>query len=229
MLDTMRKPLFVVSLIAILLAVLVESASIGFWSQNVGAANALNISLTGKAIPAMAFLDGLVLFATVIIGVALLVPERVQSKVQGIVTLVFAILLVLGTTLILLKDLVLLILMVSLLMAPPFGTIAYFALWSHFDTDTAYAALSLIMLLKIVFAVCLVLAQQRFLQNKGLVLIICTSFLANLLVVFLYGFVPGFLVSIADVIAALVICILAIIWGIVYLIGGVVSVVKVIV
>jgi hypothetical protein len=94
---------------------------------------------------------------------------------------------------------------------------------------TAYAALSLIMLLKIVFAVCLVLAQQRFLQNKGLVLIICTSFLANLLVVFLYGFVPGFLVSIADVIAALVICILAIIWGIVYLIGGVVSVIKVIV
>jgi hypothetical protein len=229
MLDTMRKPLFVVSLIAILLAVLVESASIGFLSQNVGAANALNISLTGKAIPAMAFLDGLVLFATVIIGVALLVPERVQSKVQGIVTLVFAILLVLGTILILLKDLVLLILMVSLLMAPPFGTIAYFAIWSHFDTGTAYAALSLIMLLKIVFAVCLVLAQQRFLQNKGLVLIICTSFLANLLVVFLYGFVPGFLVSIADVIAALVICILAIIWGIIYLIGGVVSVVKVIV
>jgi hypothetical protein len=229
MLDTMRKPLFVVSLIAILLAVLVESASIGFLSQNVGAANALNISLAGKAIPAMAFLDGLVLFATVIIGVALLVPERVQSKVQGIVTLVFAILLVLSTILILLKDLALLILMVSLLMAPPFGTIAYFALWSHFDTGTAYAALSLIMLLKIVFAVCLVLAQQRFLQNKGLVLIICTSFLANLLVVFLYGFVPGFLVSIADVIAALVICILAIIWGIVYLIGGVVSVVKVII
>jgi hypothetical protein len=36
-------------------------------------------------------------------------------------------------------------------------------------------------------------------------------------------------VSIADVIAALVICVLAIIWGVIYLIGGVVSVVKVIV
>ena len=229
MLDAMRKPLFVVSLIAILLAVLVELGSIAFVGQNVNAANSLNVSLTGKAIPAMAFLDGLVLFATTIIGVALLVPERVQSKVQGIVTLIFSILLLLGTIIILFKDLILLVLMVSLLMAPPFGTLAYFALWSHFDTSTAYAALSLIMLLKIVFAVCLVLAQQRFLQNKGLVLIICTSFLANLLIVFLYGFVPGFLVSIVDVIAALVICILAIIWGIIYLIGGIVSVVKVIV
>jgi hypothetical protein len=229
MLDTMRKPLFVVSLIAIFLAVLVELGSISLVGQSVQPANTLNVSLTGKAIPALAFLDGLVLFAATIIGVALLVPERVQSKVQGVVTLIFSILLLLGTIIVLFKDLVLLVLMVSLLMAAPFGTIAYFALWSQFDTGTAYAALSLIMLLKIVFAVCLVLAQQRFLQNKGLMLIIATSFLANLLIVFLYGFVPGFLVSIVDVIAALVICVLAIIWGIVYLIGGIVSVVKVIV
>jgi hypothetical protein len=74
-----------------------------------------------------------------------------------------------------------------------------------------------------------VLAHQRFLQNKGLVLIIATSFLANLIIAFLYGFVPGFLVSITDAVAAIVICILALVWGIVYLIGGAVSVVKVIV
>ena len=43
---------------------------------------------------------------------------------------------------------------------------------------TRYAALSLLMTLKLVFAVCLVLAHQRFLQNKGLVLIIITSFVA---------------------------------------------------
>ena len=83
MLDAMRKPLFVVSLIAILLAVLVELGSIAFVSQNVNAANSLNVSLTGKAIPAMAFLDGLVLFATTIIGIALLIPERVQSRGSG--------------------------------------------------------------------------------------------------------------------------------------------------
>jgi hypothetical protein len=230
MLDTMRKPLFVIALIAILLAVLVELGSMSLVSQQIDPqAAALDISAAGKAVPSMAFLDGLLLFATTIIGIALLIPERLQSKVQGIVTLIFAILLLLSIIVALFKDLTQLILMVSLLMAPIFGTIAYFAIWAHFDTGSVRVALSLIMLLKIIFAVCLVLSQQRFLQNKGLVLIIATSFLATLLITFVYGLVPGFLVSIADVAVALVICVLAIVWGVIYAIGGVVSVVKVIV
>ncbi len=230
MLDTMRKPFFIVALIALLFVVLIELGSVALVTQHVDAsAAALDISTAGKAIPAMACLDGLLLFATTIMGIALIVPERVQSKVQGIVTLVFAILLILATIVIVFKDLAQLILMVSLLFAPIFGTIAYFVIWAHFGTGTAEQALSLIMLLKIVFAVCLVLAQQRFLKMKGFVLIIATSFLANLIIAFLYGLVPGFLASIADVIAALIICILAIVWAVVYLIGGVVSVVKVIV
>ena len=119
--------------------------------------------------------------------------------------------------------------MVTLLMAVPFGTIAYMAIWANFGTSGARAVLSVLTTLKIIFAVCLVLAHQRFLQNKGLVLIIITSFVANLIIAFLYGFVPGFLASITDDLAAIVICILAIIWAVVYLIGGVVSVIKVIV
>lgn len=230
MLDTMRKPIFVVALIAILLAVLVELGSVALVSQHVApAAASLDLSTTGRAIPALALLDALLLFAITIIGIALLIPERLQSKVQGIVTVIFSILLLLATVVILLRDFEQLVLMVSLLMAPIFGTIAYFAIWSSFGTGTARAALALIMTLKIVFVVCLVVAQQRFLQEKGLVLIIATSFLANLIIAFLYGLVPGFLVSIADVVAALVICVFAILWTVVYLIGGVVSVKRVIV
>jgi hypothetical protein len=230
MLDTMRKPLFLIALIAILLAVLVELGSMSLVSQKIDPqAAALDISAAGKAVPSMAFLDGLLLFATTIIGIALLIPERLQSKVQGIVTLIFAIVLLVSCIMALFKYLTQLILMVSLLMAPIFGTIAYFAIWAHFDTGSVRIALSLIMLLKIIFALCLVLSQQRFLQNKGLVLIIATSFLATLLITFVYGLVPGFLVSIADVIASLVICVLAIIWGCIYMVGGVISVVKVIV
>jgi hypothetical protein len=228
MLDSMRKPFFVVSLIAIFLAVVVELGSIAFLGTNTSSST-LGVSPTGKAIPAMAFLDGLILFATLIIGIALLIPERVQSKIQGIATLVFSILLVLGCIVVIFADIALLILMVSLLMAIPFGTIAYFAVWAYFDTDTARVALGMLMTLKIIFAVCLVLAHQRFLQNKGFVLIIITSFVSNLLVAFLLGLVPGFLVSITDAIAAIIVCILAIIWAVVYLIGGIMSVIKVIV
>jgi hypothetical protein len=225
MVESMRKPFFVVSLIAIFLAVLVELGSIAMLGQP---AKGLDITVNGKAIPAMALLDGLVCYATLIIGIALLIPERVQSKVQGIVTLIFSVLLLLACIGIIMADITLLILMVTLLMSPIFGTIAYFAVWATFVTSGPRIALSLLMTLKIVFAVCLVLAHQRFLQNKGLVLIIVTSFLANLIIAFLYGLVPGFLVSIADVIAAIIICILAIIWAVIYLIGGVVSVIKVV-
>ena len=229
MLDGMRKPFLIVSLIAIFLAVLVELGSIAVLGLPPSStATALGVSATGKAIPAMAFLDG-IFYATLIISIALLIPERVQSKIQGIVTLVFSLLLVLGCIVVIFADLALLILMVSLLLSVPFGTIAYFAVWASFDTGGARLALSLLMTLKIIFAACLVLAHQRFLQNKGLVLIIITSLVSNLIIAILHGFVPGFLVSITDDIAAIIICILAIIWAVVYLIGGIVSVIKAII
>jgi len=229
MLDSMRKPFLVVALIAIFLAVLVELGSIGLLGLPPSpTSSALNVSPAGKAIPAMAFLDGLILFATVIIAIALLIPERVQSKIQGIVTLIFSLLLILGCIAVIVADIALLFLMVGLLLAIPFGTLAYFAIWASFAAGSARIALSMIMTLKMIFAVCLVLAQQRFLQNTGFVLIIVTSFVSNLIVAFLHGLVPGFLVSITDDIAAIVICVLAILWAVVYLIGGIVSVVKVV-
>ena|ERR1700733_11303849 len=225
----MRKPIFIIALIAIGLTVLVELSSIALISNGSSSANALNVSVTGQAIPSMAYLDGLIFFAALIIAIALLVPERVQSKVQGIVTVIVSFSLLLGCIVCIFKNLTMLFLMISLLLAVPFGTIVYFAAWAHFDTNTARIALSLIMTLKIVFAVCLVLAQQRFLQNKGLVLIILTSFLENLIIAFLYGLVPGFLVNPADRIAAIICGVLGAIWAVIYLIGGIISVVKVII
>ncbi len=229
MLDSMRKPFFIVALVAIFLAVFVELGSLAVLGHgSTTSTNTLGVTPTGKAIPAMAFLDGLILFASLLIGIALLIPERVQSKIQGLVTLIFSILLILGCIAVIFADIALLILMVSLLMSVPFGTIAYLAVWADFPTGLAQVALSMIMTLKIVFAIFLVLAHQRFLQNKGLVLIIITSFVSNLVVAFLYGF-PVIIVSITDDIGAIIVCVLAIIWGIVYLIGGIVSVVKVVV
>ena len=75
--DSMRKPFFIIALIAIGLAVLVEISSIALISNGSSSANALNVSVTGQAIPSMAYLDGLIFFAALIIGIALLVPERV--------------------------------------------------------------------------------------------------------------------------------------------------------
>jgi hypothetical protein len=85
------------------------------------------------------------------------------------------------------------------------------------------------MTLKLGFAACLVIAHQGFLKMKGLLLIIITSLVATLLLAFLQGFVPGFLVTPADDIGGIIICVLTIIWGLVYAVGGVISVVKAVV
>lgn len=226
MLDTLRKIPFLVALIFITLAVLVEIGSIAKLGVVTSAANSLNVPAPGKGIPSLAFLDGLVLYTTILIGLALIIPERIQGRVQGLATLIFSILILLADIVMILAALGLLILMVSLLLSPIFGTIAYFAIYGHFDTDTARIALSLIMTLKLAFAFCLVIAHQRFLQNKGLVLLVITSLLATFIVSFLQGVVPGFLASITDDIVAIVVGILAAIWAVVFLVGSIVSIVK---
>src|SRR5271170_1313438 len=96
MLESMRKPFFIVSLIAILLVLLVELGSMAILHVSPPPGSPLNLAPNGKAIPMMAFLDGLVFYATLVIGIALVMPQRVQSKVQGIVSLIFSFLLVIG-------------------------------------------------------------------------------------------------------------------------------------
>jgi hypothetical protein len=223
LLDSMRKPVFLVALIVIGLTVLVELSSIALVSNMAPAANSLNLSITGQGIPSMSILDGLIFYAILVMAIALILPERFQSKIQGIATIIVAVILLFACIVRIFVDLQMLFLMIGLLLAVPFGTIAYLVIWGHFNTGSADAALSLIMFLKVAFIVALVAAQQQFLKNKGLVLIILTSFAANLIIAFLYGLVPGFLVSILDEVAAIVVCILAAIWIIIYMIGGVIS------
>jgi hypothetical protein len=159
----------------------------------------------------------------------LIVPERIQGRVQGLVTLIFSILLLLGDIVLVVGAFTLLTLMVALFLAPPFGTIAYLAMWGDFDTGSAKAALALAMTLKLVFVGCLVAAHQRFLQNKGLVLVIVVSLAATFFLGVLHGAVPGFLVSVTDEIGAVVFGIVVAILAVFFLIGAVFSVVKAIV
>ena len=249
----LRTPLFVIAIVLSLMAVLVEGGSP--WLLPAEAGVALGGVLAdsqdelpedsdidvgdleklredqptppGLGIPTMAFLDGLVFFTVALMGAALLIPERVHGRVQGIVSLIVSFLVLLAVIVAILKALAKLILMVSLFLSAPFGTIAYLAIYGFFPKGAAATALGLLMTLKLAFAACLVLAHQRFLQNKGLVLILLTSLLANIIVAFLHGFVPVFLVSITDALAALIVGILAALWALVLLISSLVSIIKV--
>src|SRR5262249_46401644 len=122
--------------------------------------------------------------------------------------------------------LLLLTLMVTLLLAVPFGTIAYFAAYADFGVGAARLTLGIIMALKIAMVIFLILAQQQFIAVKGLVLLLLTSFLASIVVSLLHSIVPGFLVSILDSIAAIVVGVLGGILALTKLVGAVPGIVK---
>lgn len=239
--DTLRVPFFILAIVAAALIVLVElgsalilggdSAGAGL-RQQIGDLDAAPSDASGveeppgRGIGYLALVDVIMLYTVLLMGSGLLLPDRLHGRIQGIVTLIGSIVLIIVSFVFAIIALVELLIMVALLFATPFGTIAYLALWGFFPRGDAAVLLSLLMFLKIVFAVLLVLAQQRFLQNKGLVLIILTSLLCNVILAFLHGLVPIILVSIVDDLAAIVFGIIAIIWGLILLIGSIPAVIK---
>jgi hypothetical protein len=224
--DRLRLPFFVVAMILILLVTLGEAGSAAFLSHSDSQLKNLGSSAPGWGVPTMALLDGLILFAVGLMGLSMILAKGIHAKIQGILTLIVSFLLLLGAILMGFSIFMLILLMVGLLLAPIFGTALYLAVYGHFDTGGASAILSVLMLLKLIFAICLILAHQRFLQNKGLVLLILTTLLAQIITGFLQGFPPGILVSITDAIAGLITVILTAIWTIFFLIGSIISVVK---
>ena len=224
--DELRKPFFILALVLIGLAMLLEMGSgllIGSVAPNAAAARS---HTDGTGVASLAVLDALVVLTAGLMGMSLLLPERVQGRLQGLVTLVVSLFVLLASLALLIFGIGLVSLMLGLLLAPIFGTIAYFAIYADFDRNGAAVVLSLLMLLKLGFAICLMLAHQRFLENKGLVMLVATSLLAVLLLSLLHGLVPGFLVSITDTVGAIVVAVIALVWAVIFIFGGLISVVK---
>ena len=180
----------------------------------------------GFDIPYMLMTDGLLLYSIVLMALALVLPEGIEGRVQGVVTLIVSILVSILAFARIFISLAALIIMITLLFAAPFGTIAYLAIYGGFDRDSARAVLSLLMFLKLAFAVLLILAHQRFLQNKGLVLMIVLSLLLNVVATLLLGIVPGFLASITDAIGGIVNAVVAFVLSLFFLIGAIIAVFK---
>jgi hypothetical protein len=238
--NELRKPFLLVAIILFALVVLVELGSsliIGGGPAEDAITSQEDMAITvtgevdeppGRAITYLALVDGILLYTVVLIGLSLLVPEKLLARAQGVLTLIGSIILIIVGIILVIIAFIELLVMVSLFFAFPFGTAAYLALWGFFPRGDAAVLLSLLMFLKLAGCVFLVLAQQRFLQMKGLVLLVLTSLVCNIIVAFLHGLVPIILVSIFDNIAALVVGIIAIIWAIVLLVLSIPSIVAMI-
>lgn len=237
----LRKPFLLLALLAVLLVVGLElGAALLTGGGDAGgalrdSAGQLGVELgdvgavtqpSGRGTTYLALIDVVALWTTGLFSLSLVVPDRIQGRVQGVATLVFAVLLLIASVVLLVVAFVELTVMVSLFLAAPFGTLAYLAVWGFFPVGDAAVLLGLVLLLKLVWAGLLVLAQPRFLQNKGLVLLMLTTLLGTVLLEFLHRLVPGILVSITDDLGALVFAVVAIVWALVLLIGSIPAIVK---
>jgi hypothetical protein len=218
--DELRRVPLIVALALMCIAVLVELGSAAFLHGG-GTGNP-----PGYGIPYLALVDGILAYSLALMVLALVLNPNLQAKLQGIVTLILSFFLALGSLALILVAFVKLMIMVALFFAPPFGTAAYLLVWGDFPKAAAAVILSLILLLKLGAAICLPLAQQRFLKLKSLILLVATSFIATIVVSFLQGLVPGPLVSITDALAAIIVGILALIWAVVILIGSINAVIQ---
>lgn len=221
--DSLRKPFLWAALVLLLLAFLAELGSSALLTK---LPDGTEVAAPGFGIPYLAFLDGLLLFVVGSATLATIIPERIQGRVQSLATLVLSILVLVGGVVAILVAVGTLTLMVALLMAFPFGTLVYMGLYGRFPVGDASAALATLTSLKVGFAICLVLAHQRFLQNKFLVLLTLCSFVAALIVSFLHGLMPGFLVSITDTVAAIIVAVMAVIWALLFVISSIPGIFK---
>jgi hypothetical protein len=220
--EDLRLPFFVAALVLVTLVVLVELGSKFASAVGVGGP-------VGLGIPYLVLVDGMLLYMVILMALALFMPERIHGELQGIVTLIISFLTALLSLGMIFAALFAMLGMISLLLAAPFGTIAYFAIFGHFARGAASGELAVIMTLKLLFAGALVLAQQRFLENKLLVFTVVLALVANVIVSFLQGFVPFFLVSITDALAAIVLGVLGLVLAIVLLLRSIPAVLKAIV
>lgn len=183
----------------------------------------------GLGITALVVVDGLLLVVVGLAALPLLVGNRATGTVQGVASLVAGLVALVGGVLLALAAVTALLLMLGLLLSPPFGTLAYLAAFGFFDTGTAGTVLALVLGLHVAAGVLLVVAHPRFLQHKGLVLLVLTALVLTVVTAFLHGLVPRPLVSVTDAVAAIVSAVAGVVWGVAMLAGGVVSVVKLVV
>lgn len=182
-------------------------------------------SVPGLGIPYLALLDILLLLEAFVFALPLMLRGRSISIAHTVTKLLLSLGVIIGGIILAIIAFVLVMLMISLLMAFPFGTIAYFAIWGFFPAGSAAGVLSAILVAKIVCGVLLFIVSPMHMKRFCFVLFLLSALLTTVIVMFLHGIVPSFLVSITDGIAAIVVAIIAIIWGIVKLIDAILGII----
>lgn len=225
-----KLALFVVGLFILALAIAFEGASGFLMRYEVASAAASAVGDTpppGVGIRALLFLDAALAYSLVLILIDFFAPVRAAAaRVQGIVTLVLGIVGILLAVVFANAAINLVTIMLALLMSPPFGTLAYFAAWGHFDKTHARIIIDLCLFLKMVGVAFLVVSSPTIIKNRTLMLLLGLSLGLTFMLGLLHAFPPSFLVAITDGVGAIITLIVALIWMVLLLIGAIPSIVR---
>lgn len=219
--EHLRKPMFFAACALLGLVLMAEfgvTLAAPFLGETGGA--------VGWAIPTLTLLDIQLAFTAMLMAAPLLLPASLTGRIQGIATFIVALILVITSILAALAAFALFTTLITWLTAPG-GQVFYLERgYANFPNGAAAATLAFIMACKLGSIGTLVLAHQRFLENKGFLLLMGTSLVATIIVSFLHGFVPGFLASVTDAIGAIIVAVVALVWAILGLIFGGIAVFK---
>jgi hypothetical protein len=181
----------------------------------------------GLAIPAIGLLDGLLLLSLALMALGEVSPATVARTGGPLVLLAGIVVIVLGMVMAV-AAVVQLTFMLGLLASPLFGQAVYMALFGSYPRGSAQASLALLMTLRLAGGGALLLWSRSVLQAKGFVLLLLSALAAGVMVSFLLGMVPRVLASVTDAIGAIVVCLVAILWGVVEVVSGARSTLRVV-
>jgi hypothetical protein len=220
----MRTPFFILALMLLLAAFALEIGSnwILLTPSQSGASSNVQSQL---GIPSLALFDASFVWTLVLMLLGIVLDRALVGRIQGVLTLVISIVIIILGIKTLLTSFILFLIMFALL-SSFFGWIVYIALWGSFDTADAATVLATITFFKLACAVLLVIAQQDYLKSTRFIILLLLSLLLDLLLSFLQGLPPGVLVSVTDAIGAIVISIVAIIYALVQAIFAIVAIVR---
>lgn len=172
----------------------------------------------GLAIRALALVDGLVLWTVGLFASATLMRQSLHTRIRAIATPVFCLIVLILAIVMIIAAIGSLMLMLSLLLSVPFGTIVYLILFGSFRTGLLVSTLGVVSFLRAAGLLLLLGSSWRYLKNKSLILMIGTGYLCGIITGFALGLTPGIVHAIVDAVLAIIFGILAAIWALILLI-----------
>lgn len=175
----------------------------------------------GLASRALAGVDFLLLWTAFLFASATAISPEVHARVRAIATPLVCLMAAILLVVLIFLALGRLIMLLTLLLSAPFGTIVYLAVYGGFGTGAVLASLGAASLFRALFIGFLLASSWRYINNWTLLLITGTGFLCTVIAGVVFGLLPGILHAIGDAALALLFAIFALVWALILLVRSI--------